>query len=107
MWDKRRKTRQATLERCVVNRLFLEERPLPMRVINHTNGGLMLELDTLLHPGEAISIQLPDVTREIIGLPVESCVGLVRWCVRQDGSYGGLYGAGVELAAHMLRRFHA
>jgi hypothetical protein len=66
----------------------------------------MLEMDYPLSPGETIKIQfVPDAEEtRLYGKSV--CLGMVRWCALQDGSCGGFYGVGVELANQAPRRYN-
>lgn len=102
--EKRKSMRKALLTRCLVDRLFVHEAPVHSRVINYSDNGLMLELDCQLPPGDAIAVQFPPdaVENSLFGGAV--CVGMVRWCARQDGYFGALYGVGVELANSLSNR---
>lgn len=102
MYDKRRSLRRATLSPCHIKAIFQGQSFTPLRIINHSRGGLLLELDTSLTPGEYVDIRFSSAAREATGYPLTSCVGFVRWCQRQDGRYGGRFGVGVELSGSLL-----
>ncbi len=104
MSDKRKWPRKASLASCSIELYSMHEGPYPSRVINYSVGGLMLELDQPLPKGEPLKIRFrPDTTaRQRSG---ESyCLGVVRWCTRQEGDYSGMYGIGVEMAPSTARR---
>lgn len=77
---------------------------MPSRVINYSDNGLMIELDADLAPGDAVAVKFEGGAVETAVFGGSICIGMVRWCTRQDGLFGGLYGAGVELANHYLNR---
>ena len=98
MQDKRKSPRKASLTRCTVDCLFLKDNNLDSRVVNYSDDGLMLELDHPLKPGDAIKIHFSTDTQECIEYGKDCCIGMVRWCAPQNGSYSAIYGVGVELA---------
>jgi len=99
--EKRRSPRKPALAGCAVDHLFSSREPVTSRVINYSDNGLLLELDHSLSPGDAVAVKLfPDTpVNAVHGIPV--CVGMVRWCARQEGSFGALFNAGVELATRI------
>jgi len=103
--DKRRSLRKVSLTKCTVERLFTNDDSLTSRVVNYSDNGLMLELDYYLQPGDAIKVRFPTDTPPAEEFPNASCIGMVRWCVRQEGSCCGMYGVGVELANQAPRRY--
>jgi hypothetical protein len=96
--EKRRSPRKAILSNCMVKRIFLKEPLFSTKVINYSVNGLMLESDVKFLPGDAITIHFSHEIQKETSFFSEICLGLVRWCVQQDGDYGGIYGVGVELA---------
>lgn len=104
MEEKRRSPRKASLARCVVDRLFAHDAPVPSRVINYSENGLMVELDYQLPRGEAIAVKLSPESVEADAYGSSICVGMVRWCDRQEGYLGACYGVGVELANYFPKR---
>jgi hypothetical protein len=62
----------------------------------------MVELDTPLRLGEYVDIHFSKSARESTGRALLSCIGLVRWCRREDGLYGGRYSIGMELSSTIL-----
>ena len=106
MQDKRKSQRRASLTRCTVEKCFSRNGQIPSRAVNFSATGFMLEMDYPLSPGETIKIQfVPDAEEtRLYGKSV--CLGTVRWCALQDGSCGGFYGVGVELANQAPRRYN-
>jgi len=102
MHNKRKSRRLATLSPCQVRAVFSQETYTPLRIINHSKGGIMLELDESLVPGEYVDIRFTPDAREATGYWMTSCVGLVKWCARQEGCYGGRFGVGLELTNTLL-----
>ena len=98
MLEKRKSPRKASLTRCTVDCLFLRDNHLDSRVVNYSDDGLMLELDYPLKPGDAIKVHFSIDTQECIEYGKDCCIGMVRWCAQQNGSYSAIYGVGVELA---------
>lgn len=103
MQEKRKSPRKASLTRCRVDRMFSQDASVQSRVINYSDTGLMIELDHHLPPGDAVAVQFSpdDVEAKLYGST--TCIGMVRWCARQEGTFGGLYGVGVELANRYRR----
>jgi hypothetical protein len=102
-YNKRKSPRHATLSPCLVKPIFSYKSYIPLRIINHSRGGFLLELDTSLQPGEYVDIRYTPGASENIGMPMmTNCYGLVRWCRRQDGLYGGRFGVGLELSRSLL-----
>lgn len=102
MEDKRKWQRKASLAPCRVELYSMEEGPYPSRIVNYSVGGLMLELDYPLPKGEPVKIHFNPS-------PANSrrdgyCLGVVRWCAKQDGDYSGMYGVGVEMSPATARR---
>lgn len=102
MDEKRRSQRRASLTRCRVDRLFSREKPFAARVINFSENGLMLEQDYPLRPGDPLTVLFEPDAPEVPILGSSTCIGMVRWCVQQEGNVGALYGVGVELARRCL-----
>lgn len=98
MQEKRRSPRKASLTRCSVDRLFSYDEPVPSRIINYSKNGLMIELDYSLPPGDALSVSFPPEAEETRVFGSSTFIGMVRWCAKQDGEFGALYGVGVEYA---------
>lgn len=88
----------------MVEKCFSRQAQIPSRAVNYSAAGFMLEMDYPLSPGDAIKILFaPDVDEaQVLGKCL--CLGIVRWCACQDGSCGGFYGVGVELASQTPRR---
>lgn len=99
MEEKRKSPRQASLTRCMVDRLFAHNPPMPSRVINYSEHGLMIELDYQVLPGEAVAVKFSPEDVEAVAYGYSVCIGMVRWCNRQGDSFDALYGAGVQLAS--------
>lgn len=74
------------------------------RVLNYSAGGLMIELDYPLPAGEPVKLRFRPETENAQRLGETHCVGMVRWCAPQTGSYSGMYGIGVQMAATDARR---
>ena len=104
MQEKRKSPRKASLTRCVVDRLFSHDEPVPSRVINYSDHGLMIELDYPLPPGDAVAVQFPVDATEVSVYGGSTCIGMVRWCAPQDGLFDAMYGVGVELANRCSKR---
>lgn len=102
--EKRKSSRKASLTRCVVDRLFSHGAPMQSRVINYSDKGLMIELDDDFSPGDAVAVKFEEEAVESVVFGGSICVGMVRWCARQEGMFGALYEAGVELANHYSNR---
>jgi len=103
MSDKRKWPRKASLARCDIELFTAQESPHPSRVINYSIGGLMLELDQPLPKGQPLKIWFhPNATSP--GSGGNFCLGVVRWCTRQQGDYAGMYGVGVEMTPGTARR---
>lgn len=100
MQENRKSPRKASLSRCHVSRLFSKESSMPSRVINYSGRGLMIELDHQLPPGETVAVQFGPNAAETALYGSSRCLGMVRWCARQEGTFGGFYGIGIELASH-------
>lgn len=96
MHEKRQHPRHASLERCSVEHyLQKKEFSFNSRIINYSEGGLMLESDYSLPEWAPVRINLDhgsDVQEEVGD---GTLVGVVRWCAEQEGSYSGFYGIGV------------
>lgn len=97
MFEKRKSPRQATWTPCTLYRMFSKGASVPSKVLNFSENGLMLELDYLLPRGTAVKVQFAENAAEIAYFGNTTCVGMVRWCVKQDGAFGGMYEVGVEL----------
>lgn len=65
---------------------------------------MMLELDYQLLPGEAIAVKFSSEAVEAAAYGCTICIGMIRWCDRQEGRFGAFYGAGVELANQSQKR---
>ena len=102
--EKRRSPRKASLTRCLVDRLFVHDAPKHSRVVNYSETGLMLELDYQLPPGDAVAVQFSPEAEENAVFGSTICIGMVRWCAKQDGYFGAHYGVGVELANSFSRQ---
>jgi hypothetical protein len=98
MQEKRRFPRKASLTKCIVERLFSYDAPVPSRIINYSCTGLMIELDYCLPSGDALSVTISPKAEETHIFGSITCVGMVRWCAQQEGQLGDLYGVGLELA---------
>lgn len=105
MKEKRASRRRASLTRCTVEKCFFSNEAMPSRLINYSDSGLMLEMDYLLSPGDAIKIQFDSNAEETRVFGKNFCLAMVRWCKTKDGSCGGFYGVGVELARQVSRRY--
>ena len=99
MEEKRKSPRKASLTRCLVDRLFAHNPPMPSRVINYSEHGLLIELDYQVLPGEAVAVKFSPEDVEAVTYGHSVCIGMIRWCDRQEGRFGALYGAGIQLAA--------
>jgi hypothetical protein len=64
----------------------------------------MLEQDYPQRPGDPLTVLFEPDAPEVSILGSSTCIGMVRWCVQQDGNFGALYGDGVELASRLLQR---
>ena len=102
MHDKRNFARLATLSPCLIKQVFCREAYAPLRIINHSRSGVMLELDTPLGLGDFVDIHFSADALESTGFWMRRCVGLVRWCRSQDGNFGGRFGVGLELTSRFL-----
>jgi len=102
MHDKRNFARLATLSPCLIKPVFTRDAFAPLRIINHSRSGVMLELDTPLALGDYVDIQFSSDALEATGFWMRRCVGLVRWCWFQDVRFGGRYGVGLELTSRIL-----
>lgn len=103
--DSRKSPRRASLTRCTVEKCFSKDGQISSRTVNFSATGFMLELDYPLSPGDAIKIQFASDAEETGLYGACCCLGMVRWCKAQDGSCGGFYGVGVELARQTPRRY--
>ena len=103
--EKRISRRRASLTRCTVEKCFFGNEAMPSRLINYSDSGLMLEMDYPLSPGDAIKVQFDSDAEETRVFGKNFCLAMVRWCKTQEGSCGGFYGVGVELARQMPRRY--
>lgn len=92
------------MTRCAVDRLFAHDSPVPSRIINYSDKGLMIELDYQLSPGAAVAVKFETDAVEAAVYGGSICVGMVRWCAKQEGNFGALYGVGVELAHRLSKR---
>ena len=102
-YDKRHFRRHATLAPCFIKPIFSYRSYIPLQIINHSRGGFLLELDTSLNPGEFVDMRYTPEVCESAGMPLmTSCYGVVRWCKRQEGLYGGRFGVGLELSRSLL-----
>jgi len=88
-----------------VEKCFSKDGEIASRTVNFSATGFMLELDYPLSPGDAIKIQFAPDAEETGLYGTSCCLGTVRWCKAQDGSCGGFYGVGVELANQTPRRY--
>ena len=102
MHDKRNFARLATLSPCLIKPVFCRDAYAPLRIINHSRSGVMLELDTPLGLGDFVDIHFSADALESTGFWMRRCVGLVRWCRSQDGNFGGRFGVGLELTSRFL-----
>lgn len=82
-----------------------QKKSLDSRIINFSNSGLMLELDAPVKPGDAVKVQFAPDSQERLDFGKDYCIGRVRWCAPQTGSYSGLYGVGVELVQDSQLRY--
>lgn len=105
MNENRKSPRKATLSMCMVKRLFSKEQLNTSRIINYSDKGLMIESDVQFRPGDAITVHFSSEAQKETPFKSDSCVGMVRWCAQQDGSLGGYYGVGVELALPSLMQY--
>jgi hypothetical protein len=96
--EKRISHRRASLTRCTVERCFASNEVMPARMINYSESGIMLEMDYDFSPGDAVKVQFAPSAEEKRFFGKSCCLAMVRWCKPQDGSCGGFYGVGVELA---------
>lgn len=104
MLDSRKSPRKASLSRCMVEKCFSRDGEIPSRTVNFSATGVMLELDYLLRPGDAIKVRFAPGVEEAGFYGASCCLGTVRWCRPQDGSCCAFYGVGVELANQAPRR---
>jgi len=102
MHDKRNFARLATLSPCLIKPVFNSAHYSPLRIINHSRSGVMLELDSPLALGDYVDIHFSPDALESTGFWMRRCIGLVRWCRGQDGNYGGRFGVGLELTSGIL-----
>ncbi|WP_084435453.1 PilZ domain-containing protein [Desulfomicrobium escambiense] len=98
MHEKRRYPRSAALLTCAVEKIFHNDKKVQSKVINQSQQGLRIESDYKFLPGDALKIVVYEDSFDIDATKQDYCIGMVRWCARQDGCCGGLYGIGVELA---------
>lgn len=103
MQEKRKFPRKASLTKCIVERLFSFDAPVPSRIINYSCNGLMIEFDYPLPSGDALSVTIPSEAEESRICGSTTCVGMVRWCARQEGQLEALYGVGLEFAGPRAR----
>jgi len=96
--EKRKSPRKVILSNCMVKRIFLKEQLFKTRIINYSVNGLMIESGVKFRPGDAITIHFSPEMQKETSLFSEICLGMVRWCVKQDNFYGNSYDVGVELA---------
>lgn len=96
MSELRKYLRRASLTQCKVGFMY-QNKSLDSRIINFSNKGLMLELDAPVKPGDAVKVHFSPDSQERVDFGKDYCIGRVRWCAPQKGSYSGLYGVGLEL----------
>jgi hypothetical protein len=89
----------------MVEKCFSQECGIASRTVNYSATGFMLEMDYPLSPGDAIKVQFESDAEETGLYGKNLCLGMVRWCRTQEGSCGGFYGVGVELANQTPRRY--
>lgn len=104
MPEARKYPRRASLSQCKIGFMY-QKKSLDSRIINFSNKGLMLELDAPVKPGDAVKVKFSDDAQERVEFGKNYCIGRVRWCARQSGSYSGLYGVGVELVQDSPLRY--
>lgn len=104
MSDKRKWPRKASLAPCRVELFSMQENPRSSRVVNYSLGGLMLELDNPLVTGEPVKISFSHSTTQEQADRHSYCLGVVRWCARQEGGYSAMYGIGVEMSPSATRQ---
>ena len=97
MTEKRSAPRKASLEPCSIELYAGGKGPFPSRVVNYSEGGLMVELDHPLTKGEPVKIRFRPGLENAQRLGETHCVGMVRWCAPQEGLYSGRYGVGVQM----------
>lgn len=102
MFDKRNFARLATLSPCLIKPVFSRGAFAPLRIINHSRSGVMLEMDAPLGVGDYVDIRFSPDALEATGFWTRRCVGLVRWCRSQNVNYGARYGVGLELTSRFL-----
>lgn len=102
MYDKRNFARLATLSPCLIKPVRTREAFAPLRIINHSRSGVMLEMDSPLGVGDYVDIRFSTGALEATGFWTRRCIGLVRWCRSQNVNYGGRYGVGLELTSRFL-----
>ena len=84
--------------------MFRHDAPVTSRIINYSDNGLMIELDCYLPPGDAIAVHFEAEAAEAEMYGSSTCIGMVRWCAKQECQFGALYGVGVELANRFSKR---
>ncbi len=83
---------------CSLERYSLEGTPIPSRVLNASERGLLVELDQPLVKGEPVRIRFRPESENVQPAGETSCMAMVRWSAQQDGRFSGMYAAGLEIA---------
>ncbi len=73
---------------------------VPARLVNKSEDGFFIELDSSLQPGSNISLKMVAPERELPEKPYRIKEGLVIWCNKTDDETA-CFGAGVKI----LRKF--
>ena len=103
--DKRISPRRASLTLCVVEKCFSKNGEIPSRSVNFSATGFMLKMVYPCPLGMPSRSSSPRTPMRRARSARAACLGMVRWCKPQDGSCGGFYGVGVELASQAPRRY--
>ncbi len=75
---------------------------IPARMVNKSEDGLLIELDSSLQPGSNIKLKMVALERDLPEIPYHMKDGLVIWCQKADDETA-CYGAGVKILRKVVR----
>lgn len=98
MNEKRRHPRRNTSLQCYIEKLQEDPDRIYSRVVNQSHAGMRLVSGFQYVPGDVLKIVM-DTEYSMVDIhdPVYR-VGMVRWCIEQEGYCNRRYAFGVELA---------
>ena len=75
---------------------------IPARLVNKSEDGLFIELNSSLQPGSNISLKMVAPERDLPENPYHMKEGLVIWCKKADDETA-CFGAGVKILRKVVR----